>query len=85
VAFPQVEATAYFDFWSLTDSDRRPGFVTKAWCSFFSSSPTASLRLCRFKDDPADRNLLQKPGSKVFFLSTLLVISAIPNRSYMDL
>jgi hypothetical protein len=66
VVFPPVEATAHFDFQSLTDSDCRPGFVTKVWCSFFSSFPTASLWLCRFKDAPAvscDKSLARRSSS----------------------
>ena len=63
---PPTKATAHFDFRNLTDSDCRLGFVTKASCSLFSSSTTASIRLCWFRGDTADRKFETKPASEVF-------------------
>ena len=59
---------ARFDFQSLTDSNCRPGFVTKASCSRFSSSTTASIRLCWFRGDSPDHNLGQSLHRRFLFL-----------------
>jgi hypothetical protein len=59
------------------DSDCRLGFVTKASCSFFSSLPTASIRLCWFMGDPADGTLQQSLHRQFFPPFDSLAILAI--------